>query len=234
MSKLKNKKLLYVLIPVVLVLVIVIAVVVSKSGSAAVQTPTVDLRSKPLYPDNTALSTSKPDTSKKLEDGSYLVAYNDDLEMYLDETTLGITVVDRVTGSMMTSTVSEAAIEEARTQINTSWKNFVRSGVALDLQIDNRTQQTRIGVNEAEISVTLVEGGFTAKLDYPAYELGFEMSVLLYDENFIDVIIPDDSIYENSEKNKIGNIYIYPMMGSSYLDKAEGYMLLPDGNGALI
>lgn len=234
MNKLKNKKLLYVLIPVVLVLVIVIVVVASGAGSAAVQEPTVDLRTKPAYPDKTVLSANKPDTSKKLEDGSYLVAYNDDYEMYLDESTLGITMVDKVTGSMMVSTVSEAAIDEARTNTNASWRNFIRSGVGLDLQVGNTTQQKKVGVNEAEISITLVDGGFVAKLDYPAYELGFEMSVLLYDEGFVDVIIPDSSIYENSEKNKIGNIYLYPMMGCSYLDTAEGYMLLPDGNGALI
>ena len=37
-----------------------------------------------------------------------------------------------------------------------------------------------------------------------------------------------------SEKSKIGNLYVYPFLGYTYLGERKGYMLVPDGNGALI
>ena len=42
-----------------------------------------------------------------------------------------------------------------------------------------------------------------------------------------------ESISENVS-NKLGAIYLYPLMGYSFLGMHTGYMLIPDGCGALI
>ena len=76
--------------------------------------------------------------------------------------------------------------------------------------------------------------GFHARLDYPSYELGFEVEVKLYDDGSITAYIPENSIYENAENKKIGNIYLFPLLGNTKLGEVDGYMFVPDGNGALI
>ena len=44
----------------------------------------------------------------------------------------------------------------------------------------------------------------------------------------------DDSIVEDGTSYCLGTISLYPYMGNSYMDEKEGYLLVPDGNGALI
>ena len=53
-------------------------------------------------------------------------------------------------------------------------------------------------------------------------------------EDGITARVPDESIVEDSDSYYISSIALYPYLGYSYLDTKEGYMLLPDGNGALI
>ncbi len=96
--------------------------------------------------------------------------------------------------------------------------------------------QRKLGIegSGAQVSVEMIPGGFRAKLDYPAQELGFEAEIKLYDDGSITAHIPESSIYENADNKKIGNIYVFPLLGSSRLGEKEGYMFVPDGNGALI
>lgn len=231
MNKLKeHKKLLFILIPVLLVVIILISVVSSRmKSSGAIDTPTVDLRTKTADV-SAALSTAKPDTSKTLN-GHYLVAENDGYELYLKNETLSIIVRDKVTGAIMESTVTD---DDGKS--NASWTGFLQSGINVEMQVGNTTQQKKVDLlsSGAVIDVKLVEGGFTASIDYTTYELGFDVTVLLYDDGSIEVTIPEESIYENSESNKIGNIYVYPLLGYTWLGETDGYMLVPDGNGALI
>lgn len=230
MNKLKQyKKLLLILIPVLLVLIIVIAIVVSRTkSSGSINSPTVGLRTKTASV-NAALSTGKPDTSKVLND-HYLITENDGYELYLKEATLSIIVRDKQTGAIMESTVTD---DDGKS--NASWTGFLQSAINVDMQVGNTTQQKKVDLQSgATVNVTPVTGGFTAAIDYSQYQLGFKVTVLLYDDGSIEVTIPEDSIYEDAENNKIGGIYVYPMLGHTRLDEKDGYMLIPDGNGAVI
>lgn len=226
----KHKKLLFILIPVLLVVIIVGAIIYNRTmNRGAIDTPTVDLRTASEVT-SSAVSSGSVDTTKELS-GHYLVAENDGYELYLKQETLSIMIRDKVTGSVMESTVTD---DDGKS--NASWSGFLQSGINVDMQIGNTTQQKKVDLisSGAEIKVQLIEGGFKASIDYTQYELGFELTVLLYDDGSIEATIPEASIYENSETNKIGNIYVYPMLGYTYLGERDGYMLIPDGNGALI
>ena len=63
-------------------------------------------------------------------------------------------------------------------------------------------------------------------------KVGMTLEVTL-NEDGITARIPDESIVEDGD-TYIGTIALYPYLGYSYLDEKEGYMFLPDGNGALI
>ncbi|MDE6940822.1 MAG: hypothetical protein K2P40_07785 [Lachnospiraceae bacterium] len=134
---------------------------------------------------------------------------------------------------MMESTVRD---EERLGNVNETWKGFLQSGIVVELQEETNTMQRKLGIegSGAQVSVEMIPGGFRAKLDYPAQELGFEAEIKLYDDGSITAHIPESSIYENADNKKIGNIYVFPLLGSSRLGEKEGYMFVPDGNGALI
>lgn len=225
-----HKKLICILAPVLLVIIIVaVALISGKDAPGAIHEAGIDKRTA-QGTTNAALSTGSVDTGKELN-GHYLVAANDGYELYLKKENLSIIVKDVVTGSIMESTVLD---DDGST--NASWMGFLQSGVNVEMQISNTTQQRKIDLlaSGAQIDVQLVPGGFTASIDYTQYELGFDLTVLLYDDGSIEATIPESSIYENSETNRIGNIYLFPMLGNTKLGEMNGYMLVPDGNGALI
>ncbi|SFS05216.1 DUF5696 domain-containing protein [Anaeromicropila populeti] len=157
-----------------------------------------------------------------------LIAETEDYQLYLQENTLSVIIVDKTTGAMLEST----AEDDGKT--NESWKNFMQSGIVLEV-IDNvSTQLTRVSLlNEAEVSVSLIGDGFLAEISYEKYGFSLEVKGTLTEKGFT-VTIPDSSIKETSEQYKIGNIYVYPFMGNTYLGERQGYMFIPDGNGALI
>ncbi len=230
MNKLKeHKKLLLILVPVLVILLIVVIVAVSIGGKGKALEPTVDLRTASRNMD-TAVSAGKVDTAKELN-GHFLVAENSGYELYLKKEVMSIIVRDKATGATMESTVTE---DDGKS--NASWSGFMKCGINLDVQVGNTTQQKKVDLldSKAQIEVTPTDGGFTAKIDYPQYELGFSLTVLLYDDGSIEATIPESSIYEESDVNKIGNIYVFPMLGRTRLGEMDGYMIVPDGNGALI
>lgn len=220
----------FVIVVLVIVVIIAVAVMASKSGGRD-SLDVSDLQSVVSAP-GAALSDGAVDTSKEL-DGHHLVAANDNYELYLYEPALSIIVKNTKTGAVMESTVRN---EERLGNVNETWKGFLQSGIVVELQEETNTMQRKLGIegSGAQVSVELIPGGFRAKLDYPAQELGFDAEVKLYDDGSITAYIPESSIYENAENKKIGNIYVFPLLGSSRLGEKDGYMFVPDGNGALI
>ncbi len=161
--------------------------------------------------------------------GHKLIAENDEYQLYLYEDTLSIIIRDKKTGAIMESTVSE---DDGKS--NASWKNFMQSGIVIEV-IDNvSTQLTRASLLDgAKVEVQLTDKGFTADVSYEKYGFTYQVVVALLDTGF-SVEIPDESITETDDQYKIGNIYVYPFMGNTYLGDRDGYMLIPDGNGAII
>ena len=226
----KHKKLICILVPVLIIVIIVIVAMFSgKDAPGAIREASVNKRNA-IKVTGVAVSDKSVDTNKELN-GHYLVAANDGYELYLKKENLSIIVKDIVTGSIMESTVLDDD-----DSVNAAWAGFLKSGVNVEMQISNTTQQRKVDLlaSGAQIDVKLIPGGFTASIDYTQYELGFDVTVILYDDGSIEVTIPESSIYENSETNKIGNIYLFPMLGNTKLGEMGGYMLVPDGNGALI
>ena len=226
-----GKNIVKVLIVVaVIIAIILIAAIASKSGGR--NSLNISEVQQEVTPPQAQLSTGAVDTSKELN-GHYLVAANDNYELYLYEPALSIIVKNVKTGAIMESTVRD---ESRLGSVNETWKGFLQSGIVVDLQEETNTLQKKIGIegSNAQVTVDLIPGGFHAKLDYPTQELGFEVEVKLYDDGSITASIPESSIYENAENKKIGNIYLFPLLGNSRLGEVDGYMFIPDGNGALI
>lgn len=185
------------------------------------------------------VTLSDTDVKKALEDAIVkedaktiknheLVAENDKLALYLQEPTLSLIVRDKTTGAIMESTV-----QESDKTLNATWENFIKSGIGFDILNDVNEERTDLISAGADIKVTKNEDGFSAAVNLTKYQISFVLNVKLKDDG-IQVEIPGDSIVEEQEKVTIGNIYVYPFLGYTYSYEREGYMLMPDGNGALI
>ncbi len=160
--------------------------------------------------------------------GHKLVAENDNYALYMKEEGLAIIVCDKSTGACMESAVS---YDDGKN--NALWLGAMQSALVLNLIYSNvDTQQADLINDDIIQEVTYTDNGFSAKIYWKQYKLGMTLEVSL-NEDGITARIPDESIVEEGDAY-IGTIALYPYLGYSYLDEKEGYMLLPDGNGALI
>ncbi len=160
-----------------------------------------------------------------------LVAESDSYKMYLYEPRLSIILENKQTGELLESTLNDAKDDG---NSNKSWNAYMKSGVVVQAIIGTtNTYQVDLITCENTMEVTKKDNGFSAKIYFKEYQFGFTVNVTLEGDELV-VNIPDDSIVENKQGTYISAISLFPFMGYSFLDDEEGYMLIPDGNGALI
>lgn len=157
-----------------------------------------------------------------------LLTENDNYQVFLRDDTLSIIVRDKKTGNIMESTVT--VTEDSG---NSYWQNFMQSGIVLEVIENVTTIYKRVGLNEAVIDLNKKADGFSAYVNYEKYGFSYNIDFVLNDNGFT-ITIPDESIKEENDVYKIANIYVYPFMGYTELGERDGYMLIPDGNGAII
>ena len=160
-----------------------------------------------------------------------LAAESDGYEMYLYEPEISILIRDKNTGAFLESTVSE---KNDSGKNKKAWKGYIHSGLVLSVIRDNNnTYQADLINSPHTLEYTYSENGFSADVYFTEYGLGLRMDVTL-DGSDVLVRIPDDSIREDIDGVYIATISPFPLLGYTYLGQTEGYMLIPDGNGALI
>ncbi|MDE6607559.1 MAG: hypothetical protein K2K54_07385, partial [Lachnospiraceae bacterium] len=160
-----------------------------------------------------------------------LVAESNTYKMYLYEPRLSIILENKETGELLESTLNDAKDDG---NSNRSWNGYMKSGIVIQAIVGTvNTYQVDLVTCDNTIDVTKTENGFSAKIYFTEYQFGLTVNVSLEDDQLI-VNIPDDSIIEQKEGSYISAISLYPFMGYTFLDDEEGYMLIPDGNGALI
>lgn len=158
-----------------------------------------------------------------------LIAENEDLRLFLDDKTLSIIIQDAQNGAVMYSTV------EKPVKSNVKWESFVQSAVVIEYLVDNNIVYNQVDMIQGNPEIELIKtgDGFNAQIHYPELEIQFDLIVAL-DQNNLIVEVPKDSIEEKSDHYKIGNMYVYPMLGYSKLAEVSGFMFIPDGSGATI
>ncbi len=164
--------------------------------------------------------------------GRKLIAENDNYALYMEEELLSIVVLDKKTGAYM-----ESAISYDDGKNNATWLGTMQSALLLTV-IHGTTDSTQADLLNDEVTreITYTDKGFTAKVYWTQYKFGMTLEVELTEDGIV-ARIPDDSIVEESDPDDayyIGSISLYPYLGHSYMDEKEGYMFIPDGNGALI
>jgi len=233
---------------------------ISQEGSALVDDLIYE-SSRFTHPDD--LSLVDPDDFIDISRSDDEILQNDDFILYLNEDTLGLKVLNKTTGYVWNTAVDRAragtftellqsgiGFEYYSVQQNynnrrnigitdTQFRvDYVVEGqtIKFDLNIDgtcsDRTCERAFNDFYLEGLITLEE--MIENYNYVNLALGFSFEVTLTDSG-IEFYMPMDSISEgNPESVILSSIIVFPGMGATYLDDIPGYMMIPDGSGALI
>ena len=207
---------------IVIIAVIVIAAVFS-GGSQQVAVKGNRSHSSDL-PVKGQIVDAKTDYVKVAESDSFILWYY--------EPQFAIKLENKQTGAVMESVVSD---DKDDGKNNASWTGYMKSGIVINAIIGtlNTYQVDLINVPN-EITTWYTDNGIYAEINFKdKYQFGLGVEISL-DGDDLTVRIPDASISENKEGTFINTVSVFPFFGYTYLDDQNGYMLVPDGNGALI
>ncbi|MCL2405189.1 MAG: DUF5696 domain-containing protein [Defluviitaleaceae bacterium] len=162
--------------------------------------------------------------------GHTLVAQNDNFLLFLYEPRLSVIIQHRQSGAYMRSTV-----DTSRDTDNHLWQGLYMSGVTLDYIVGINVHFSRACLYHTERYLTVYyrEDGFSAQVFFPDIQIGYTLVVTLEDDGFT-AEIPQASIVEYDPHVTVGAFYVFPFLGHSYMGGDEGYMFIPDGQGAII
>lgn len=170
---------------------------------------------------------------KKIEakDDYVMVAESESYKLWYYEPRFSIKLENKITGTVMESTVSDDML---RGNLNKSWKGYVQSGIVI-YAIKGTTNTYQVDMNTCKNTITTyaIENGICANIFFTDYQFGLAVEVTLEGDDLV-VRVPDGSITEKKKDTYISTVSLFPMLGHSYLGEKDGYMLIPDGNGALI
>ena len=159
------------------------------------------------------------------------ITENDSYKMYFYKPRLSIMLEDKKTGKYIESTLSD---EKDDGNSNATWNYYMKSGIVITAIVGtNSTYQVDLFNTPNTIQYKKINNGLSATIYYTDYKFGLTVDITLEGDDLV-VNIPDDYIVEEKEETYIGTVSVFPFMGYSFLDDREGYMLIPDGNGALI
>ncbi|WP_309119253.1 DUF5696 domain-containing protein [Paenibacillus sp.] len=96
----------------------------------------------------------------------------------------------------------------------------------------SKTQQTGVNNDETTWKAYKIENGIQFHYELKELNIAFIAEFVLEDGGFY-VRIPDEGIRESDEGSALVSIKVLPMFGAA-LQGEEGYMVVPDGSGALV
>ncbi|MBP5330761.1 MAG: hypothetical protein J6Y89_02805, partial [Lachnospiraceae bacterium] len=161
--------------------------------------------------------------------GHKSVSENENYTLYVNDETRSLIIEDKKTGATMESSITYDDGES-----NKTWYGAMNSAIVLTMINGNDDSKKANTFNDLVTKkVKHTQYGFTADIYWTKYKIGMTLEVELTNEG-LTVRVPDESIREDGKDYQIGTISLYPYMGNSYMDTKEGYIFIPDGNGALI
>lgn len=166
------------------------------------------------------------------KDDYVLVAESDDYKLYYYEPQFSIKLENKNTGAVLESTLSE---EKDDGSANAAWTGYMKSGIVFTaIRGTTNTYQVDMNTVENEITTWAIDNGFYAVINFKGvYDFTIGVEVKLEGDELV-VRVPDESIKEEQEDTYISTVSLFPFLGYTHLGDENGYMLVPDGNGALI
>ena len=173
------------------------------------------------------LAEEEMDSAHDIQPNAKCAMENDRFKLELDEETMAIRVTDKASGL-------EYLSGQDYTEGNNTWNGFCSSGISLEFYSGNTTMPSTVSVSNTEVvkEIAYYKDGFDANLNFRDYGFRMQLQVRLTDGG-VNVRVPGGSIQEGNDYF-LGAVWLYPMMGSTLPEEEEGYMVIPEGPGAII
>ena len=195
------------------------------------------------------------------DDEDRLIAENDKLRLYINDDILSFKIENKDTGYVYATHIDNSnagsyegllsggigleyiAVDKKMNirsnvgitdTVYTAEINDITNGVSVSMDIDGYCA-TR---NCKRLYPFYLEGRYTLQqmidMGFAELNIGFDLRVTL-EEDGIRAHIPIDSVTEeNPDRILLSSIIVFPGLGATRMDEIPGYMMIPDGSGALI
>ena len=169
---------------------------------------------------------------------SYIqVGESDSYILYMEEESFAIRVVNKIDGFVYGSSIS--TLDENLNNFNTTWEGIVNSCVTIKYYSYNDStgiyttiEESFLKSPDSTFTYELIEDGFVVNLTFGESGITLQLRVYLTDD-YLVVEVRNDSITEG-DTFKLRSVKTYPFLGAVYGNTIPGYILVPDGSGALI
>lgn len=167
--------------------------------------------------------------SDTLIEGDHLVCENPRLQMYFNEETSILKIRDLDNGYIWAS----GKVNESTAEMTASWEKFAHCLVSAEF-IDKGTMTTSTAMPNFKKQTTAYrENGIDVTVPFSKTDCTVTVCIRL-EEDGLSVSVPDDTILMNEERKVLSKLYVLPFFGASMAGEGEGYLIIPDGCGALI
>jgi hypothetical protein len=159
-----------------------------------------------------------------------LVASNGRFEMYLDDMDFVVKIKDKSNRYVWSS----AAAPDKMESLNFEWQRVATSFLTAEY-INNAGAVSRSPLKHSNARApefTRTRDGFSARVEFYEAKIRLTVDVKLTEKGFT-VSVLDKSI-ERIGENYLHKLYIMPFFGAALADEIPGYVMIPDGCGALI
>lgn len=166
-----------------------------------------------------------------IPDGFQFVATNELLALYFDPNDPRLIIHDLQSGYLWktyapvpSSGVSQTSRRLLKSLVYLEYFQYIEETARLS------TSTKRLNSNDASISYAFLSDGLNIQFDFTVVQISFLMEIRLVGSDIL-VQIPNQSIQEGT--HRIASISLLPQLGSTRGDEIPGYIVIPDGPGAL-
>lgn len=161
-------------------------------------------------------------------------AENDRLRLLVDRATAHFQLIDKASGKLWRSYPDPELWAEEK--VPTTWKNQLSSPITIEyVNVNNyKSATTASGLIDSQgylEDFRTTDHGFAVTFVFAKAKFKIPVEVTLHDE-YVETSIRDAGIAEG--ELSLLNAKLYPLFGAQPSNGQQGYLLLPDGAGALI
>ncbi|MCL2740858.1 MAG: DUF5696 domain-containing protein, partial [Oscillospiraceae bacterium] len=170
--------------------------------------------------------------------GYFLVAENARFKMYFNDETTDIAIDDSLTKMWTTYPSAESLLDvPAGVPKNTIMSHLYVHLTRGDRVLDSYAMSTIDSSRQRGLTTDYIDGGIRLNYDFPKQQHSFKISIeFTLKDDYLEIRLPADMIevYNEDSSVVLNMIRVLPFFGATEGHDQDGYLLIPDGPGALI
>lgn len=209
--------------------VLTLAVVAGAAGGERVVFTVPDTS----FVEYTSLRHTRVESGKKVEnlltlDGFDKKLENARTEVWFNEESASIRIVDKASGYIW------GGLDNPETdELNNKWKAFADSLCSIEYY-NEKMNEARISLSDSAVDAeyTWENDKLLCEFTIRKIDMSLAFTMTLCENNLLFEVVKGS--FKEKGDCLLKSLYFMPFLGSTYEDKIDGYMFIPDGCGALV